>query len=224
MKNDLIYHTHNHFVPFPCLLFVFVSIHSTLQLQNAFNNAVSSGALTKALYVLSGSSKMKFFMGAPTAGLAAPLLKPTQGIKGSVEGSITADVGTDDVTASASSSSNDDKSSPEFAYAPSTDDGNAPTTDDYAASGAPPSTDDGGASGSFRHLEEQGFFEEEDSELAPFESTEVDVIGERPSMGSETQRNLKGVLVSVSPIPTRLSTSFVIMITSLVYIVYITSH
>ena len=177
--------------------------YSTLQLQNAFNNAVSSGALTKALYVLSGSSKMKFFVGAPAAGLAAPLPPSTaakQPVKAKVEGGITAatDYG-------AGVSSTDDSIDVEYAYAPSTDDGNAPTTDDFATKGAPTSTDDGGASGSFRRLEEEGFFEEEDSELAPFESTEVDVIGERPGMGSEAQRNLKGVLVSVSPIPTRLS-------------------
>ena len=60
--------------------------------------------------------------------------------------------------------------------------------------------------------------------MAPFESTEVDVVGERPGMGSETQRNLKGVLVSVSPIPTRLSKSLVIMITSIVHIVYFISY
>ena len=181
--------------------------YSTLQLQNAFNNAVNSGALTKALYILSGSSKMTFFMGTPTAGLAAPLLKPTQGIKGSAEG-IVANGANDD----ANLSSNDDGSgTAEYISAPTNDDGNAPTDDGGAASNPSSSTDDGSAGGDFRRLEEgeEGFFEEEKNELfvARYESTEFDMIGERPGMETEAQRNLRGVLVSVSPIPTTLSTS-----------------
>ena len=43
-------------------------------------------------------------------------------------------------------------------------------------------------------------------ELAPFESMEVDVVGERPGMEGKTQRGLKGVLVSTLAIPPRLST------------------
>ena len=138
---------------------------------------------------------MKFFLGAPEAGLAAPL--STAGIKGSVSGLTPAAGGTDDQSYGGE---------PEFAYAPSNDDGNAPTTDDAATSSVAPATDDGGAGGSFRRLEE----EEEDmdmvDELAPFESMEVDVVGERPGMEGKMQRGLKGVLVSTLAIPPRLST------------------
>ena len=137
-------------------------------------------------------------MGTPTAGLAAPL--PKTGIKGSVEGIVA------EVDDGGSGTTYSGGANAEFAYAPSTDDGNALTDDGGASSnGLPAATDDGGASGDFRRLEEEGFFEDEET-LAPLESTEIDVIGERPGVHSKAHRGLKGVLVSTSPIPARLST------------------
>ena len=176
--------------------------YSTQQLQNMYNTAISSGALGKALYVLSGSSKMKFMIGTPTAGLAAAL--PTRGVTGSVSAAgITADADT------SYGGSADGGSGEEFAEAPNTDDGNAPT-DDGGASGATAAaaTDDGGSSGDFRRLEAVETDMDAEEELAPLEATEVDVEGERFTMEETegTQRNLKGVLVSLSPIPPRLST------------------